>query len=159
MADTIVRLFDRPADALSAVRRIEALGIPHDDVSIVANNREGWYDDKGIHHDRLAGSRDGMKRDGMKDDYLDGKDDRVEGARGHAYALAAQHADRHGIAVGLEVAVELVRPADLERYGPDEEQERPVVERVGDRGAYGCKFGRSLRRKTFASCRWHGVDR
>jgi hypothetical protein len=80
MADTIVRLFDRPADALRAVDRLKAMDVNESDISIVANNREGWYDDKGIHHDRLAGSRDGMKRDGMKDDYLDGKDDRVEGA-------------------------------------------------------------------------------
>jgi hypothetical protein len=71
MADTIVRLFDRPADALRAVRRVEALGIDDDDISIVANNREGWYDDEGIRHDRLGGK---------KDDDRDGKDDRVEGA-------------------------------------------------------------------------------
>ena len=82
MADTIVRLFDRPADALSAVRRIEALGIPHDDVSIVANNREGWYGDDGLRRDRLVSDDRRVKADkrGMKDDDLDGGDDRVEGA-------------------------------------------------------------------------------
>jgi hypothetical protein len=76
MADTIVRLFDRPADALRAVRRLEALGVDHDDISLVANNREGWYDENGVRHERLA--RD--DRRGIKDDDLDGKDDRVEGA-------------------------------------------------------------------------------
>ena len=82
MAATIVRLFDRPADALSAVRRIEALGIPHDDVSIVANNREGWYGDDGLRRDRLVSDDRRVKADkrGMKDDDLDGGDDRVEGA-------------------------------------------------------------------------------
>ena len=82
MSDTIVRLFDRPADALAAVRRIEALGIDHDDVSIVANNREGWYDKDGVRHDRLASDGRHVKGDkrGMKDDDLDGEDDRVEGA-------------------------------------------------------------------------------
>ncbi len=70
MPDTIVRVFDHPSDALRAVQRVEALGIDHGDVSIVANNREGWYDQKGVHHDRLR----------KKDDDLDGKDDRAEGA-------------------------------------------------------------------------------
>lgn len=70
MADTIVRVFDHPADALRAVRRAEALGVKDHDISIFANNREGWYDDKGVRHDRLR----------KKDDDLDGKDDRVEGA-------------------------------------------------------------------------------
>ena len=82
MADTIVRLFDRPADALSAVRRIEALGIPHDDVSIVANNREGWYDKDCVRHDRLVSDDRRVKGDkrGMKDHDIDGEDDRLEGA-------------------------------------------------------------------------------
>jgi len=70
MSDTIVRAFDHPSDALRAVQRVEALGVDHNDVSIVANNREGWYDATGVHHDRLR----------KKDDDLDGKDDRAEGA-------------------------------------------------------------------------------
>lgn len=79
MADTIVRLFDRPADALRAVRRLEALGINDDDISLVANNREGWYDKDGVRHERLASDDRGHKK-GMKDDDLDGEDDRLEGA-------------------------------------------------------------------------------
>lgn len=70
MSDTIVRLFDHPADALRAVKRVEALGIDHDDISLIANNREGWYDEKGVRRERLA----------RKDDDLDGEDDRLEGA-------------------------------------------------------------------------------
>jgi len=86
MADTIVRLFDRPADALRAVQRLEALGIDDDDISLVANNREGWYDKDGVRHERLETSDKRVKlagdknRKGMKDDDHDGDDDRVEGA-------------------------------------------------------------------------------
>lgn len=78
MADTIVRLFDRPADALRAVDRLKTMEINDDNISIVANNREGWYDDKGIRHDRLSYGDDRVR--GKKDDDLDGKDDRLEGA-------------------------------------------------------------------------------
>jgi hypothetical protein len=82
MADTIARLFDRPADALRAVRRLEALGIDDDDISLVANNREGWYGDDGLRHDRLVSDDRRVKGDkrGIKDDDLDGDDDRLEGA-------------------------------------------------------------------------------
>jgi hypothetical protein len=82
MADTIARLFDRPADALGAVRRLEALGIDHDDISLVANNREGWYGDDGVRHDRLASDGKHRKGDerGMKDDVPDRDDDPLEGA-------------------------------------------------------------------------------
>ncbi len=78
MADTIVRLFDRPVDALRAVDRLRTMGIDDDDISMVANNREGWYDDKGIRQDRLQ--ERGARVRGKKDDDHDGKDDRLEGA-------------------------------------------------------------------------------
>lgn len=78
MPDTITRLFDHPEDALRAVRRVEALGVDHDDISLIANNREGWYDKDGVHRDRLGRKDDGRK--GMKDDDHDGEDDRLEGA-------------------------------------------------------------------------------
>ncbi|MDZ4760034.1 MAG: hypothetical protein SGJ21_03060 [Alphaproteobacteria bacterium] len=92
MTKTIVRLFDRPADAMRASEEIERMGIPHSDISLVANNREGWYDKKdGLRHDRLDYNRDGkmgdgMMRNGKKDADRDGEDDRVEGAeKGAAY--------------------------------------------------------------------------
>ena len=44
MSKTITRLFDDYADATTAVRDLEALGISHDDVSIVANNAHGQHD-------------------------------------------------------------------------------------------------------------------
>jgi hypothetical protein len=80
MADTIVRLFDRPVDALRAVDRLRAMGIDEDDISLVANNREGWYDENGLRHDRLSGRDGGVAKRGMKDDDRDGDDDRLEGA-------------------------------------------------------------------------------
>jgi len=100
MADTIARLFDRPADALSAVRRLEALGIDHDDISLVANNREGWYGDDGVRHDRLGNDKRDMTGKSMKDDDGDGKDDRVEGAGGGAMTGGAIGAGA-GLLAGL----------------------------------------------------------
>lgn len=79
MSDTIVRLFDRPADALRAVERLRSMGVAESDISFVANNSEEWYGNEGIRHDRLHGHKSGMK-----DDDRDGKDDRVEGAGGGA---------------------------------------------------------------------------
>jgi hypothetical protein len=38
MAQTVTGLFDRYMDAAAAVRELEAAGIPHADISIVANN-------------------------------------------------------------------------------------------------------------------------
>lgn len=72
MTHTLVRLFDQPSDAFQATEKLERIGISHSDISVVANNTEGWYDkDKGLHHDRLRG---------MKDNNHDGTDDRIEGA-------------------------------------------------------------------------------
>jgi hypothetical protein len=94
--DSVVRLFDHPGDAIRAIRRLEALGIDDDDISLIANNREGWYDDKGVHHDRLTRS----DKRGMKDDDLDGKDDRLEGA-GKGAATGAALGAGAGVLAGL----------------------------------------------------------
>jgi hypothetical protein len=53
----------------------------------------------------------------------------VEGAGGHGHALATQHAQRHRIAIGLEVLLEAVGLPDRQRHGADVVQERAVVER------------------------------
>jgi len=63
MMTTITRLYDDYADAKRAVQRLEAAGISHSDVSIVANNSENWYQPSG----KLDRDRDGV-------------DDRAEGA-------------------------------------------------------------------------------
>ena len=63
MTVTISRLYDNYSDAQRAVTRLEAAGVPHSDLSIVANNSDNWYGaDKKLDRDR------------------DGTDDRAEGA-------------------------------------------------------------------------------
>ena len=42
---TVTGLFDNYDDASDAVGELEASGIPHSDISIVANNSTDWYDD------------------------------------------------------------------------------------------------------------------
>jgi hypothetical protein len=66
MTITISRLYNNYGDARRAVRDLEAAGVPHGDISIIASNAESWYDkDKG---------------DTYPDRDLDGKDDRAEAA-------------------------------------------------------------------------------
>lgn len=64
---TLVRLFDDREHAIMATRELESMGVPHGDISIVASNRDKWYDEN-------------KSRDGMKDTDRDGRDDRAEGA-------------------------------------------------------------------------------
>jgi hypothetical protein len=45
MTQTITRLFDNYSDAKSAVHDLERLGVPHDDLSIVASNADGAHGD------------------------------------------------------------------------------------------------------------------
>ena len=42
---TVTALFDSYQDAEEAVRELEATGVPHSDISIVANNSDGWYEE------------------------------------------------------------------------------------------------------------------
>ena len=44
MSKTITRLFDRYEDAQAAVAELERMGVPHSDVSLVANNADGKHD-------------------------------------------------------------------------------------------------------------------
>jgi hypothetical protein len=63
MTITISRLYDNYSDAQRAVTSLESAGVPHSDLSIVANNSDNWYStDKKVDRDR------------------DGVDDRAEGA-------------------------------------------------------------------------------
>jgi hypothetical protein len=43
MAQAITRLFDRHEDAVAAVRELEQAGIPHEDISLIANNADGRH--------------------------------------------------------------------------------------------------------------------
>lgn len=80
MTVTISALFDDHAAASEAVRNLEQAGLPSDDISIVSNNAEGWYDRDGTAHPTHVRRVD---RD------HDGVDDRVEGAEAGAGIGAA----------------------------------------------------------------------
>ncbi|RVC20652.1 hypothetical protein EN879_25665, partial [Mesorhizobium sp. M7A.F.Ca.AU.002.02.1.1] len=41
---TVTGLFDNYDDAADAVRELEATGVPHANISIVANNSDDWYE-------------------------------------------------------------------------------------------------------------------
>jgi hypothetical protein len=65
MTTTISRLYNSNSEARAAVRDLEAAGVKHSDISILASNADNWYDEK---------TKSFPDRD------LDGKDDRAEGA-------------------------------------------------------------------------------
>jgi hypothetical protein len=76
MTTTISRLYNSYAEAKEAVRALEAAGVKHNDISIIASNADNWYSD-----DRKA--------DTFPDRDLDGKDDRAEAGRTGAGVGAA----------------------------------------------------------------------
>jgi hypothetical protein len=83
MTVTISRLYDNHNDAQKAVRRLEAAGVPHSDISIVANNSDGWFNtDKKVDRDR------------------DGVDDRAESA-GKGAGIGAGVGGTAGLLAGL----------------------------------------------------------
>src|SRR3978361_1464232 len=82
MSVTISRLYDRYTDAQAAVRSLEAAGVPHSDISIVANNSDNWF----------GGTK--KDRDG------DGVDDRAESA-GKGAGIGAGVGGTAGLLAGL----------------------------------------------------------
>jgi len=83
MTVTISRLYDSYADAQRAVTNLEAAGVPHSDLSIVANNSDSWYStDRRVDRDR------------------DGVDDRAEGAATGA-SIGAGLGGAAGLLAGL----------------------------------------------------------
>ena len=83
MTVTISRLYDTHNDAQQAVRRLESAGVPHSDISIVANNSDSWFNsDKKVDRDR------------------DGVDDRAEGA-GKGAGIGAGVGGTAGLLAGL----------------------------------------------------------
>lgn len=85
MTKTISRLYDNYTEAQRAVTDLEAAGVPHSDISIVANNSDEWY---------------GNDKNGMIDRDHDGKDDRAEGARTGA-GIGAGVGGAAGLLTGL----------------------------------------------------------
>nr|WP_265441097.1 hypothetical protein [Bradyrhizobium sp. SEMIA] len=84
MTTTISRLYDSYSDAEGAVTRLESAGVPHSDISIVANNSDNWY----------ASQRGKVDRD------HDGVDDRAEGA-GAGAGIGAGIGGAAGLLAGL----------------------------------------------------------
>ncbi|MBR0847230.1 hypothetical protein JQ543_05680 [Bradyrhizobium diazoefficiens] len=84
MTTTISRLYDDYSDAERAVTRLESAGVPHSDISIVANNSDNWY---------------GSPR-GKVDRDRDGVDDRAEGA-GAGAGIGAGVGGAAGLLAGL----------------------------------------------------------
>jgi hypothetical protein len=79
MTVTISRLYDDYASASRTVSELEAAGIPHSDISIVANNADNWYAPGGTASDTPM--RSPAKTTTAKIDRdRDGIDDRAEGA-------------------------------------------------------------------------------
>src|SRR4029079_3320251 len=84
MTVTISRLYDNHNDAQQAVRRLETAGVPHSDISIVANNSDSWFNgDNKVDRDR------------------DGVDDRAEGAGKGAGIGAGVGGAAAGVLAGL----------------------------------------------------------
>lgn len=46
MQRTITRLYDNRTDAMEAAHELERMGIPDRDVSLIASNKDSWYDGK-----------------------------------------------------------------------------------------------------------------
>jgi hypothetical protein len=91
MTITISRLYDDYATASQAVRDLEAAGLRHDDISIVASNADNWYSpDKG----GAPGVARKVDRDG------NGRDDRAEGA-GTGAGIGAALGGAAGLLAGL----------------------------------------------------------
>ncbi|AYJ87430.1 hypothetical protein D3Y57_17720 [Sphingomonas paeninsulae] len=70
MSKTVTRLFDNYSDATNAVRELESLGVPHDHISIVANNahgEHGGHDHNGVndHGDVSRGTSTGAAVGGV----------------------------------------------------------------------------------------------
>src|SRR3954462_15407040 len=90
MTKTISRLYNSYDRAAQAVRDLEAAGVPHSDISIVANNSDNWYSSNG-------GTTGTTKR---VDPDRDGVDDRAEGA-GKGAGIGAGVGGAAGLLAGL----------------------------------------------------------
>ena len=61
MTETVSALYDTYSEASSAVSALETAGIPHSDISIVANNSDNWHhDDRATDAGTAAGTGAGV---------------------------------------------------------------------------------------------------
>ena len=89
MTVTISRLYNNYPDAQAAIKRLEAAGVKHGEISVLANNADGWYKDGQAAKPSTFPDRD-----------LDGKDDRAEAA-GTGAGLGAALGGTAGVLTGL----------------------------------------------------------
>ena len=89
MTTTISRLYNSYPDAREAVRNLEAAGVAHNDINIIASNADNWYSS-----DRKSDKGTFPDRD------LDGKDDRAEAA-GTGAGVGAAVGGTAGLLAGL----------------------------------------------------------
>jgi len=87
MTVTISRLYNSYAGAKDAVSALEAAGVGHNDISIIASNADNWYKQNG-------------KPGTFPDRDLDGKDDRAEAA-GAGAGIGAAAGGTAGLLAGL----------------------------------------------------------
>src|SRR6478735_1672275 len=85
MTTTITRLYDSYAQARDAVRALEGAGVSRGNISFLASNSEGWYDEK---------------KGTFPDADMDGTDDRAEAA-GTGAGLGAVAGGAVGALTGL----------------------------------------------------------
>jgi hypothetical protein len=89
MTVTISRLYNNYDDARAAIRNLEAAGVKHNDISVIASNADNWYSD-----DRKVST--------YSDRDLDGRDDRAEAA-GAGAGVGATVGGVAGLLAGLGV--------------------------------------------------------
>jgi hypothetical protein len=89
MTVTLTRLYNSHEEARDVVRALEASGISHGDISILASNADDWYTSEG-------------ERGTFPDRDLDGKDDRVEAA-GTGAGVGATVGTTIGVLTGLGI--------------------------------------------------------
>jgi hypothetical protein len=92
MTTTISHLYNDYPSAQAATKELEAAGVDDGDISIVANNAEGWHKD--------SDNDDVTHVDFRHDKDRDGVDDRTEGARTGA-GIGGIAAGAAGLAAGL----------------------------------------------------------
>jgi hypothetical protein len=91
MTVTISHLYDDYATASRAVRELEAAGVPHSEISVVASNADSWYS---------GDATTGRPAKGRIDRDHDGTDDRAEGAAAGA-GIGATLGGAAGLLAGL----------------------------------------------------------
>src|SRR5215204_3704121 len=111
---TISRLYKDYDTGSRVVAELERAGIPHDDISIIANNDSGWF------------VKDGPKR---IDRDADGTDDRAEGAATGA-GIGATLGGVAGLLAGLGMlAIPGIGPVVARGGSPRPRQWRPPAGR------------------------------